>query len=115
MQYFLLLVLVVIWLIVRSHDRRRREESEARLLERLYVVEGRLRQIDSDSAGAVSAAPNQAPNQPLVNPVHAAPQPAPAVDSRLPVPADTPLVVTMPPAEPANVFAVEAPPREQFE
>ena len=115
MQYFLLLVLVVIWLIVRSHDRRRREESEARLLERLYVVEGRLRQIDSDSAGAVSAAPNQAPNQPLVNPVHAAPQPAPAVDSRLPVPADTPLVVTMPPAEPANVFAVETPPREQFE
>src|ERR1700693_2538989 len=110
MQYFLLLVLVVIWLIVRSHDRRRREESEARLLQRLYVVEGRLRQIDSDSAGAVSAAPNQAPNQAPVDPVSAAPQPAQEENSTPPVPAVTPLVVTVPPAEPANVFAVETPP-----
>jgi hypothetical protein len=102
MEYFLLLVLVVLWWIVRSRDRRRREQSDATFVQRLYAVEGRLRQIESRFAESVSAAPSQT----QAYPIDIAPQPAPVVDA----PPPDPLEVTRPLAEAANRFAPEAPP-----
>ncbi len=105
MEYFLLLVLVVLWWIVRSRDRRRLEQREAALVQRLYAVEGRLRQIDIHSAEAVAAAPIQSP----ARPVDTEPEPARAADATPPAP----LEVTRPLAEAANGFAAE-PPTPQF-
>ncbi len=72
MEILLFLVLVVVWIVIRSRDRQRREIIDADLLNRLEALNARVQTLEieklqttlSTPPQAISAAPVQSPTRP---------------------------------------------------
>jgi hypothetical protein len=62
MEYLLLLALIVVWMVIRSRDRQRRETIDAELLKRLELLNARVRALEIEKLQAVR------PNQPQAIP-----------------------------------------------
>jgi uncharacterized membrane protein len=93
MEYVLLLVLVVVSMVIRSRDRRRREMIDAELLNRLEALNARVRVLEFEKLQAARSIPPQAvpatsvqwptPPQPTV-PAIVAPPSAPEISAAAP-------------------------------
>jgi len=96
MEYLLLAVLVVVWIVMRSRDRQRRETIDAELLNRLEALNARVRALEIEKLHAATSTPPAAkpaaPVQPPPRPQAVATPPlAPAPPLQQPTPATAPL------------------------